>query len=235
MGLECDEFTPVCDRPSSCFSTVSRVLKNSTTEVLAATFEPGPINLGWPSGPITAQSLGTSRARVVTKIRGPRAPIPMATLATVAVAVFTFILGPTGCNCAAGGCISSVSVAADLPLTFDELKQAQLTMRRDATCASVDLSQLGDAPVAGTDVHLGSPSSLFITVGMAADGSLWLETGWTDTNFATGDMFSLTVDDASGQAVISEEETTTTYKIYRPNGDSCPPACQEWTFDHRTH
>lgn len=169
------------------------------------------------------------------KIRGVRAPITMATLATVAVAVSALVLGPTGCSCATGGCISSVSVAADLPLTFDELKQAQLTMCRNATCASVDLSQLGEAPVAGTDVHLGSPSSLFIAVGVATDGSLWLEASWTDTNLATGDMFSLTVDDASGQAVISEADTATTYKSYQPNGDSCPPTCKEQTFDHRTH
>jgi hypothetical protein len=172
------------------------------------------------------------------KIRGARAPIPTATLATVALAVFAFALGPTGCACAVDGCGLSVSIAADLPLTFDELKQAHLTMCHNATCASVDLSQLGEAPVAGTDVVVGSLSSLsslFVTVGVASDGSLWLQASWSETSFAVGDVFSLTVDDVSGQAVISEMDTVTTYHVYHPNGDRCPPVCRQWTFDHRTH
>lgn len=160
--------------------------------------------------------------------------------ATVCAAALMVAVGlsvvSSGCACTEKGCgdTASGSIAADLSVTFDQLRQAHLTMCLNGTCSSLDLSQLSRAPTVDMSVTLGGGAPLTMTVGATASGTLWIKVAWVDTNLAPGDIFSLTVDDSSGHAVLSDTDTATTYESYRPNGASCPPTCKSWVFDHRT-
>jgi hypothetical protein len=163
----------------------------------------------------------------------------LAAIASAAVIFVGFVLalGPGACTCTLRACgdASSVTIEADLPIAFADLKKASLTMCRNSACGTLDLSQLGAAPMSGMDIHLGIGAPVSVTVGITVNGTLWLGSTWVDSSFSGGDVFTVTLTDTSGTAVISESDTAMSYENFYPNGESCPPTCSQRTFDHRRH
>ncbi len=149
--------------------------------------------------------------------------------------------GASGCGgCALAYCSSGVSITVDWPSSYAELQSAQVTMCRNTTCLTVELSKLDQTPSIGVLAQAFSSFAnpqMMVTVHAAADGNLWLGAGWAesgDSPFSEGDVFTLIVVDASGNTVISETETVSAYQILRPNGPDCVPICQQASFDLRS-
>jgi len=133
----------------------------------------------------------------------------------------------------------------DLPLAFEEVQTATITICHNGTCLAGSFATLNAPPSPNTGVEIsiasapdGGPASFGTDaiVAAKASGALWLQVFWRSNvdDIADGDTYGVTVQDSSGQDVVSFTGTATTYDTVYPNGKECAPACRHVEFDQHT-
>jgi hypothetical protein len=146
--------------------------------------------------------------------------------------------------CPASACGPAATLAIDLPLTFEQLQHSTVTVCHNANCFAGSFASLNAPPSANTGVGIGitsvpdggmgSGTSGFVRA--SASGALWLQVYWPSNidDLADGDKYSVTVEDATGQRVVSFERVAMPYAIVYPNGNDCAPTCRQIVFDEHT-
>jgi hypothetical protein len=146
--------------------------------------------------------------------------------------------------CPESSCGPAATIATDLPLTFEQLQQSTVTVCHNANCFAGSFASLNAPPSPGTGVGIsiasvpgggtGSGTSGFVRA--SPNGALWLQVYWPSNldDLTDGDGYSVTVEETTGQKVVSFEGSAMTYEVVYPNGKDCAPACRQIVFDEHT-
>jgi hypothetical protein len=147
--------------------------------------------------------------------------------------------------CGAVGCGSTARVLTDAPGTFEEIRQATLTVCRNDDCRSAPLAELKEPLVStGFGVPLlaqgpsdaAPPVDASVIVFRNGDGSFWMDVNWnvrSPEQPKAGDRYRVKLTSAAGTALIDLSDTVVKYEEHQPNGSDCAPVCHTVMFDHR--
>jgi len=148
-------------------------------------------------------------------------------------------------GCSTLGCVPVATIKVDLPLAFGEVQKSTITVCHNGTCLAGSFATLNAPPSPNAGVEIGiasAPDGGAASFGTDAlvmantSGALWLQVFWRSNvdDVADGDTYSVTVQDSSGQSVVSFTGTAMTYDTVFPNGKDCAPTCRHVEFDQHT-
>jgi hypothetical protein len=148
--------------------------------------------------------------------------------------------GATPAVCGVVGCSDRAEPAADLPVTFDELKSATITVCRNDECLSGDFAMLAGSPTINRDADLLLPGSgsrsVEVLVGTQDGARLWLLARWElgQSHLAVRDQFSVAIEDSDHREVFATQDTVSDTQDIYPNGPTCDAIqCLRAIFDTR--
>jgi hypothetical protein len=172
----------------------------------------------------------------------PRWIIPVVLLAGAAAACDTLYK-----TCTLRGCASGVTFHADLPVSFDELKQSQLEVCRNDQCLSggfADLPMPSDS--VGQSVELRpADGNLDPNISPRASATVWIQSAgagriqiqWFSfrlSDLKDGDQYRVTLKDQAGSARLSIDQKIDRYLELYPNGKDCDDEpCRTAVIDRR--
>jgi hypothetical protein len=145
-------------------------------------------------------------------------------------------------------CGPAATIQVDLPAAvqaFGQLVQSKVSLCRNGDCLVGDFASLNAAPAPNTGVPIvltstpdgGASAGTTVLLMSTADQIFWLRMFWPITLGgapADGDVYSVTVLDRSGTAVLVKEFPAATYDIVHPFGNECPTICRHIEIDQHT-
>lgn len=129
---------------------------------------------------------------------------------------------PQGRGCTSSGCESGVTYVTDLQLGSIDPAALEITVCRNAVCATTALSQR--EPTLWQVLLIGPLSGRIDLVGAADPHQLRIRLTGAAAVFSDGDVYVIRVR-VPGQAPLLDITSPVTYRIVRPDGGDCDVGC----------
>jgi hypothetical protein len=201
--------------------------------------EPGRVQTAvGPTAGASAQSGDSAASHVAeaTAASDPRAPVASGSVAPPEAA-------PPAKSCTEMGCVSGVSIVAELPIGDEDLPRAKVTTCRNGRCyvgSFEGINAAGIRPGSGRSVTLradGRPEKDWVadcSLMRRSDSGFRLRVLWEaarDVLPKSGDVYTLVATDGRGRARLTVRERVNEHKEHLPNGPGCAPRCRMASID----
>ncbi|HXU81745.1 MAG TPA: hypothetical protein VN914_10140 [Polyangia bacterium] len=159
--------------------------------------------------------------------------------ALVLLLALTAAVGATSCgSCAVWGCRPQAQITADVPVEWERLRAANITVCRNGTCENKSLALIAEPPSesnGGRFLLGGGPGDvprmdLFV---FRSGATLSIRVTWTFAQARPGDRYRLDITDAAG-SILSVSDLAISYGSQPVVSQDCKEhPCPFFVSDHR--